>query len=68
MIEQIRGREISRFFWGSLNLENGQTPPHTHSIFALNTLEYFYIADIKQDLFFPFVEKPNLTIKIDYNS
>ena len=47
ILNQVIGREISRFIHGGEALENSKMKPHTHSAHALKLLECFYIGRIK---------------------
>lgn len=47
IINQVVGREISRFFYGGYPLENTKNmDSHTHSVKALLTLESYFIGKL----------------------
>jgi cytochrome b involved in lipid metabolism len=44
ILAEVVGREVSRFLHGAYSLETVETLTHTHSIYALNLLNSFYIG------------------------
>jgi hypothetical protein len=55
---QIKGREISRFFYGGYSLEIFKIPTHSHSMYAKNYLTTRYIGDLNENFGNPLVVVP----------
>jgi len=67
LIEAVVGREISRFLHGAYGLESTSMQPHTHSTFALELLEEFYIGRLNnmESILIPNFSENNSTISND---
>lgn len=61
IIEQIKGREIGRFFYGISGLENLTLPAHKHSLYALNFLNSRLIGKIENQKNQALIKKNNLS-------
>ena len=63
IFQQIKGREIGRYFYGGYPVQRLKFNPHTHSSFAINYIETRYIGDFRNESC-PIIYKEEI-IKLD---
>ncbi|EGR34866.1 hypothetical protein IMG5_000940 [Ichthyophthirius multifiliis] len=60
ILKHLKGKEISRYFYGGYQCEQTKMQPYRHSLYANNFIQNFYIGDIKID-FNPFIQIENVS-------